>query len=229
MGDPIRKFLLASRRGGPRPDHVARVSSYLLTSGQNEALHLILDGEHDSDRILHRSLTSISDRVVRVAPFIPRLPETLRSQLKAYILGALRSGRNAGGTVLGATVSQGGGSQPSPPTATETKGLESVHLKAAPAQGKGRKRGPKPDHEAASRVAEVVARVAPDGDWRRSKVYDVCCALDAAQIPCPATWRKKVPSCVWADYDERAHAVKAIEYRLEIAKQRKRTAPETLS
>jgi hypothetical protein len=30
-------------------------------------------------------------------------------------------------------------------------------------------------------------------------------------------------------YDERANAVKAIEYRLEIAKQRKKTTPETLS
>ncbi len=97
------------------------------------------------------------------------------------------------------------------------------------AGGQGRKRGPKPDHQGAARVAEIVARLAPDGDWR-SRVDDICEALDEAQIPFPARWRKRDRSCDgWAAYDERANAVKAIEYRLEIAKQRLKTTPETLS
>lgn len=97
------------------------------------------------------------------------------------------------------------------------------------AGGQGRKRGPKPDHEGAARVAEIVARVAPDGDWR-SKLDDICEALDEAQVPFPPRWRKQVQSCYgWAAYDERANAVKAVEYRLKIAKQRKKTTPETLS
>jgi len=94
---------------------------------------------------------------------------------------------------------------------------------------RGRKRGPKPDHEGAARVAEIVARAAPDGDWR-SKVDDICEALDKAQVPFPPRWRKRDRSCDgWAAYDERANAVKAIEYRLKVARQRKKTTPETPS
>jgi len=52
-----------------------------------------------------------------------------------------------------------------------------------------RKRGPKPDYETALLVAGIVARVAPDGDWR-SRVDDVCDALDDEQVPVPATWRR---------------------------------------
>lgn len=95
--------------------------------------------------------------------------------------------------------------------------------------GKGRKRGPKSDGEAASRVAEIVARLAPDGDWR-PKLDDICEALDKAQIPFPTRWRKRDRSCDgWAAYDDRANAVKAIEYRLKIARQRRKATPETLS
>jgi hypothetical protein len=92
---------------------------------------------------------------------------------------------------------------------------------------KGRKRGPKPDRESPTRVAEIVARVAPRGDWR-SKVDDICEALDEAKVPFPTRWRKR-PCNAWADYDDRANAIKAIEYRLGIAKQREKAAPETLS
>jgi len=99
----------------------------------------------------------------------------------------------------------------------------------AESDGKGRKRGPKSDPDAASRVAEIVARVAPDGDWR-PKLDEICEALDEAQIPFPPRWRKRHKYCDgWAAYDERANAVKAIEYRLKVAKQRKKVTPETLS
>ena len=124
---------------------------------------------------------------------------------------------------LGATGQTGNES-----TGTEA-GLTVNGTNPAESDGKGRKRGPKSDHEATSRVAEIVARVAPDGDWR-PKLDEICEALDEAQIPFPRRWRKRDRSCDgWAAYDERANAIKAIEYRLEIAKQRKKTTPETLS
>lgn len=114
-------------------------------------------------------------------------------------------------------------------SACTNAGLAVNGANPAESDGKGRKRGPKSDHEAASRVAEIVARVAPDGDWRL-KLDNICEALDEAQIPFPTRWRKRDRSCDgWAAYDERANAVKAIEYRLEIARQRKKATPETLS
>lgn len=96
------------------------------------------------------------------------------------------------------------------------------------AGGQGRKRGPKPDYEGAARVAEIVARVAPDGEWR-GNLDGVCEALDEAAIPFPPKWRRERQCRCWADCLERPIAIKAIEYRLEIAKQRKKTTPETLS
>ncbi len=125
---------------------------------------------------------------------------------------------------------QAGAAEPSVDESTRMGAGPAVNgMDAAESDGKGRKRGPKPDHEAASRVAEIVARVAPDGYWR-PKLDDICEALDKAQIPFPPRWRKRDRSCDgWAAYDERANAVKAIEYRLEIATQRKKTTPETLS
>ena len=99
---------------------------------------------------------------------------------------------------------------------------------AGRSDGQGRKRGPKPDHEGAERVAEIVARVAPDGDWR-GKLDDVCEALDEAKIPFPRTWRRDKHCRGWADHPEKAMAIKAIEYRLGIAKQESNPTPETLS
>jgi hypothetical protein len=135
-------------------------------------------------------------------------------------------------------VAEGGFSKANQTGAKEPSGDESTHNDAGPAanrtnpaksDGKGRKRGPKPDHEAASLVADIVAREAPDGDWR-SKLDVVCEALDTAEVPYPSRWRKRDKSCDgWAAYDEKANAVKAIEYRLEIAKQGKKVALETLS
>ena len=80
-----------------------------------------------------------------------------------------------------------------------------------------RKRGPKPDLETASRVAEIVERVAPDGDWR-SKLDDICDALDEEKIPFPAKWRRDRHCRCWADcLNEPPIVTKVIEYRLKVA------------
>ncbi len=86
-------------------------------------------------------------------------------------------------------------------------------------KGHGRKRGPKPDYESAARVAEIVTRVAPDGVLR-SRLDEVCEALDQAEIPCPPIWRSRYKAKCWSDYPEKSTAVKAIEGRLELAKQK---------
>jgi hypothetical protein len=122
--------------------------------------------------------------------------------------------------------------QSSPPTITETRSV------AAPP--KGRKRGPKPDYESAMRVAEVVERVAADGDWR-SKLEELGQALDHGvcdasdpnvceashheKIPLPRGWSQKRKN--WLDPPDRAVMVKAIEYRLEIVS--KKSITKTLS
>jgi hypothetical protein len=92
----------------------------------------------------------------------------------------------------------------------------------------GLKRGPKPDYENAALVAEIVARVAPDGDWR-SRRDDVCEALDEAKVPIPRTWRKGRKCKCWCDCVERDIVIKAIEYRLDIAREQKKATPATFS
>jgi hypothetical protein len=97
--------------------------------------------------------------------------------------------------------------------------------------GRGRKRGPTPAYETATRMAEVVARIAPDGDWKK-RLDEVCTALDTEEMPYPKTWpRRDVPLNNWEDGAtlEPILAKKAIEYWLDVAKQRQKTAPETLS
>jgi hypothetical protein len=98
-------------------------------------------------------------------------------------------------------------------------------------------RNPKIEAESAGRSQTTPApcvwlklwRGAPDNDWR-SKVDDICELLDDAQIPCPKTWCKKDRNCRrWADCLDRPLIIKAIEYRLEIAKQRGQLAPGTFS
>jgi len=92
-----------------------------------------------------------------------------------------------------------------------------------------RKRGPKPNHAAALQAAEIVARVAPEGDWH-SQLNDICNALDEAGNAQPARWRQKDKSVRgWVDYLEPAHAIKAIQYRLDKAAQLKKSSSETLS
>lgn len=96
-------------------------------------------------------------------------------------------------------------------------------------KGQGRKRGPKPDYDTAARVAEVVTSVAPDGDWR-SKLNDICDQLDEEKIPIPSTWRRNRDCRSWSGCIERPVVIKAIEYRLATANQRKRISiPETFS
>jgi len=127
--------------------------------------------------------------------------------------------------------------------AISRKQFEPLTALQAPAlkipRGGGRKRGPKTDYENAKQVAKIIARVAPDGDWR-SKLDDVgealdhgvCdlsgakpCDLEHETIPVPRGWQKK--KCDWLVPPDRATMVKAIEYRLEIA--RKKRPSETPS
>jgi hypothetical protein len=95
-----------------------------------------------------------------------------------------------------------------------------------------RKRGPKPIGEQEARhVAEIVNRVALDGDWR-SKVDDVgyaldhgvcnaadpdnCEATDHGKIPLPRGWKKYGHS--WLSPPDRGRMVKAIKERLKKAR-----------
>jgi hypothetical protein len=94
--------------------------------------------------------------------------------------------------------------------------------------GLPKKRGPKPDHDTAQRVFAIVARVEPDGDWR-SNLDETCEALDEGHVPVPSTWRRNRDCRSWSVCLERDVVVKAIEYRLRLASQRKKRTPETLS
>ncbi|MBZ5604448.1 MAG: hypothetical protein LAO79_19265 [Acidobacteriia bacterium] len=85
----------------------------------------------------------------------------------------------------------------------------------APDLTKGRKPGPKRDRERALQVKEIVARFAPDGDWR-SKLDEICEALDERGVPFPKSW--KSDGCrSWSDCTERQLVIKAIDYRLRTA------------
>jgi hypothetical protein len=96
-------------------------------------------------------------------------------------------------------------------------------------KGTGRKPGPRTDYASAALVAEIVARIAPDGDWR-TNLDDICEALNKADIPFPKTWPKRDPPLKsWQDGADLEPTLvkKAIEDRLK--KQRKNSSPETLS
>ena len=101
----------------------------------------------------------------------------------------------------------------------------------ASAAGAPKKRGPKPDHGTALRVAEIVATVAKSGDWK-AKLTEVCVAFDKEELPYPKTWPKReLKLTSWEDGAtfEPALAKKAIEHLLKLAKRRKKNPPETLS
>ena len=112
------------------------------------------------------------------------------------------------------------------PALPETADLVAGSGVAAPTAP--RKRGPKPDHDTAVRVADVVARIAADGDWR-SNLDDICDALDEEHIPVPRTWRRNRECTQWSLCNDRDLIVKAIGYRLGQARSRKKDTPETLS
>ena len=112
------------------------------------------------------------------------------------------------------------------PALPETADLVAGSGVAAPTAP--RKRGPKPDHDTAVRVADVVARIAADGDWR-SNLDDICDALDEEHIPVPRTWRRNRECTQWSLCNDRDLIVKAIGYRLSQARSRKKDTPETLS
>lgn len=131
--------------------------------------------------------------------------------------------------------SEPGGAEPAPAQpATMANGADrgSTNCQAEvelTAKGQKQKRGPKPDHEAARRVAEVVARLAPDGDWC-SKVDDICDEFDEKGIPSPRKWKTETPSCRnWVGQLDRQKVIKVIKYRLATAKQQSEAAPKTLA
>lgn len=88
-----------------------------------------------------------------------------------------------------------------------------------------RRRGPKRDYETASRVAEIVARVAPDEPWC-SKLDEILMALDDEEIPRPKTWEPKHGYRNWyaavADNTTRGRhrAIEAIKHHLKRAKEK---------
>lgn len=88
------------------------------------------------------------------------------------------------------------------------------------------KRGPKPDYGTAVRVAQIVAGVAPNGEWR-SRLDDVCMELDDQQIPRPKTWKARHGFGSWyaavaSDEASRGRhiAIEAIKHQLNLAKEK---------
>jgi len=87
-------------------------------------------------------------------------------------------------------------------------------------QTAGAKRGPKPARSIAQRVVKIIESVASAKDWK-TKLEDVCAALDSNEIPHPSPWpRRGLELKSWSDAAalEPQLAIKAIEYRIEIAK-----------
>ena len=93
----------------------------------------------------------------------------------------------------------------------------------------GLRRGPKPDYKNPQLVAEVVARLAPNGDLHE-KLDAICEALDKEDIPVPKTWPRRVePLMSWQDGAlEPPVAKQAIKDRLKRAKRLKNNPPEIL-
>jgi hypothetical protein len=78
------------------------------------------------------------------------------------------------------------------------------------ARAQGRKRGKKPDYEAASRVDKIVKRIANDGDWCAvEKLQTILEALDNDEIPRPPKWG----GLRWCNQETHV-VIKAIKRRL---------------
>jgi hypothetical protein len=80
-------------------------------------------------------------------------------------------------------------------------------------KGEGRKPGPTADTESSLVVARIVARLAPDGNWRTKRAA-ILKAIDKKQVPVPKPWLKN-RVLKWEDQMELPLVVKAIEYRLD--------------
>jgi hypothetical protein len=80
------------------------------------------------------------------------------------------------------------------------------------------KPGAKADLERASRVAEIVPKIAPDRRWK-NHWEDLCEDFDRAQIPIPRAWKNDGLRS-WLDCDDRERVVKAIMYQLTLAKKK---------
>ncbi len=84
----------------------------------------------------------------------------------------------------------------------------------------GAKRGPKADRATAEEVMKIIESVASAGEWK-TKLADVCEALDSKEIQYPSTWPRRGSKIIsWSDAAllEPQLAIKAIEYRIKIAK-----------
>jgi hypothetical protein len=79
-----------------------------------------------------------------------------------------------------------------------------------------RKHGPTPDVATAKAIAAVVERVVPNGDLRHN-LDAIRDALDAEQIPIPR-WRADPRCKLWSDCLDDEAVLKAIEYRLRLAR-----------
>jgi hypothetical protein len=83
-----------------------------------------------------------------------------------------------------------------------------------------RRRGPEADFETAYRLAEIVGKVATSESWR-TKLDDVCEALDEQEIPYPKNWsREGYRGWLACAVGRRDLAMKVIGYRLRQAKKR---------
>lgn len=87
------------------------------------------------------------------------------------------------------------------------------------------KRGPQTDYKTASKVEEIVKRMAPDGNWR-SNLDDLLVELDEGEIPTPRTWKSKHGYRNWCDASAdvagrgRHMAIEAIKHHLKNAKEK---------
>jgi hypothetical protein len=76
------------------------------------------------------------------------------------------------------------------PTSEGNTAISAPRVTNSKSKNRCRKPGPKQDFETAARIANVVARVGPNRDWRPSWP-EIGEALDAEEIPAPKGWKKR--------------------------------------